>query len=192
MHTFPLGRYMLSIDAGRWDEVANLMLESARKLALCGAELLVCPDNTAHQAMEMIVDRSTLRWLHIADEVAEVAAERGYRRIGLLGTSFLMEGPVYPAKLGSRDIGVELPDSEERLRINEIIFGELVYGRFRAEARVYFSDVIIRLKNAGCDAVALACTEIPLLVSENDSCLPVLDSTRILARAALREALSEP
>jgi aspartate racemase len=191
MHTFPLGRYMRGIEAGRWDDVANLMLASARKLALCGADFLICPDNTAHQAMELVVPRSPLPWLHIADEVGRAAGGRGFRRLGVLGTRYLMEGPVYPAKLCPYSVEVEIPEAEDRRRINEIIFDELVYGRFDAQARAYFKEIIAKLKAARCDAVALACTEIPLLIDESDSPLPLLDSTRILARAALSKAISE-
>ncbi|MDO8434379.1 MAG: amino acid racemase [Candidatus Binatus sp.] len=188
MHTFPLGEYMRHIDAGRWHDVAALMLESARKLAACGADFLICPDNTAHQAFDLLEDRSPLRWLHIADEVARVAAECGFGRVGVLGTRYLMEGPVYPPKLAERGIAHEIPSREQRARINRIIFEDLVHGCFEESARAYFRSVIADLKARGCDAVALSCTEIPLLISPGDSPLPVLDSTRILARAALREA----
>lgn len=190
MHTFPLGEYMHHIDAGRWNDVADLMLESARKLAACGADFLICPDNTAHQAFELVEAKSPLRWLHIADEVARVAADRGFRKVGVLGTRYLMEGPVYPPKFAARGIAHEIPGRAERDRINAIIFDELVYGRFEQAARNYFSSMISALKDRGCDAVALSCTEIPLLIAQSDSSLPVLDSTRILARAALREAIS--
>jgi aspartate racemase len=191
MHTFPLGEYMRHIDADRWSDVAELMLESAHKLAGCGVDFLICPDNTAHQAFDFVMEKSQLRWLHIADEVARVAADRGFRRVGVLGTRSLMEGPVYPSKLAARGIAHEIPDRVERDRINQIIFDELVYGRFEEAARAYFRTVISALKDRGCDAVALSCTEIPLLIAQSDSSLPVLDSTRILARAALREAISD-
>ena len=191
MHTFPLGEYMRPMDAGCWNEVADMMLESARKLADCGADFLICPDNTAHQAMDFFAGRSPRPWLHIAEEVARVAAERGFKRVGVLGTSYLMEGPVYPAKLAARGIAHEIPTPDERCRISQIIFDELVCGRFEQPARAYYAEVIAHLKDRGCDAVALACTEIPLLIGENDSPLPILDSTRILARAALREATSK-
>ncbi len=190
MHTFPLGEFMRQIDAGRWSEVADMMLESARKLAACGADFLICPDNTAHQAMDFFAGRSPRPWLHIGEEVAGVAATRGFKRVGVLGTNYLMEGPVYPPKLAARGIAHEIPTPEQRRRINQIIFDELVYGRFEDSARAYVADVIAHMKDRGCDAVALACTELPLLIGEDDCVLPILDSTRILARAALREARS--
>ena len=121
--------------------------------------------------------------------MASVAAERGFGRLLILGTSYLMEGPVYPAKLRSSGIECEIPPADERTHINALIFDELVYGRFEEPARSYFSQVIAKGKSRGVDAAVLACTEIPLLVGDADSALPTLDSTRILARAALREAV---
>ncbi len=188
MHTIPIAQYMDRVYAGDWDGSAQLMLRSARKLADAGAHFLICPDNTAHQTIDLIIDKSPLPWLHIASEVASTAKARGYRRVGLLGTKYLMEGPVYPPKLSAVGIAHEIPSPDDRERINSIIFDELVYGRFEEPARRFFREVIAKLKDRGCDAVALSCTEIPLLISEEDSSLPILDSTRILARAALREA----
>jgi aspartate racemase len=188
MHTIPLALYMQRIDAGDWSGSADLMLRSARKLAGAGADFLICPDNTAHQTIDLIIDKSPLPWLHIASEVASSAKAGGYRRVGILGTKYLMEGPVYPPKLSAAGIAHEIPSLDDRERINRIIFDELVYGRFEEPARGFFQSVIVKLKNLGCDAVALSCTEIPLLIDEKDSALPILDSTRLLARAALREA----
>ncbi len=188
MHTIPLAQYMERIDAGDWAGAGELILRSARKLDDAGADFLICPDNTLHQAIDAIINRSPLPWLHIASEVASAAKSRGYRRVGVLGTKYLMEGPVYPPKLAAAGIAHEIPPPDDRERINRIIFDELVYGRFQENARAVFQDVITRLRYRGCDAVALSCTEIPLLISEAQSSLPILDSTRLLARAALREA----
>jgi aspartate racemase len=187
-HTYPLADYMLHIDAGRWDEVGSMLLSSAEKLRTAGAEILICPDNTAHQGLDLIRARSPLPWLHIAEEVAAVAAEEKYRRLLVLGTRYLMEGPVYPAKLRAAGVAHDIPDAVARERINTLTMDELVYGRFEEPTRAYFVAVIQQFKERGCDAVALSCTEFPLLVSPADSPLPILDSTRILARAALREA----
>jgi aspartate racemase len=188
LHTIPLAQYMDSVYTGDWAASGELMLRSARKLAGAGADFLICPDNTAHQTIDLIVDRSPLPWLHIAGEVASMAKAGGYGRIGVLGTKYLMEGPVYPPKLSAAGIEHEIPSADDRECINRIIFEELVYGRFEDPARQFFREVIAKFRNRGCDAVALSCTEIPLLISEGDSSLPILDSTRILARAALREA----
>ena len=182
---------MRLVETEGWHEAGLLMLESAALLERAGAELLVCPDNTMHQALDLVRERSSLPWIHIAEEVAGVAASRGFKRLGLLGTRFLMEGPVYPLKLVSRQIAYQIPEVRDRERINRIIFDELVYGRFEAGSRDYLRGVIATLGERGCDAVVLGCTEIPLLISESDSPLPALDSTRILARAAIRAATGE-
>jgi aspartate racemase len=188
MHTYPLSRYMRDIDAGSWDDAAQLLLSSARKLVEAGAEILVCPDNTIHQALDLVRDQAPARWLHIAEEVAGVAASKGFKRLAILGTRYLMEGPVYRSKLSRCSIDYDIPGADERGKINDTIFGELVYGRFEERSRAVFREIIAGLAKRGCDAVVLGCTEIPLLISQADSPLPVLDSTRILARAALREA----
>jgi aspartate racemase len=192
MHTHPLAEYMRHIEANRWDEVGNLLLSSAAKVVTAGAELLICPDNTVHQALDLVRAQSPAPWLHIAEEVASVAAKRGVQRLGILGTRYLMEGPVYPAKLGDRAIASEIPDRADRERLNAIIFDELVLGRFTDRSRKECQRVIATLRDRGCDAVVLGCTEIPLLVSESDSPLPAIDSTRTLARAALRASAGEP
>ena len=168
-----------------------MLLDSAKKLRLAGADLLICPDNTAHEAIDLIRDQSPLTWLHIAEEVAAAAAKRNFRHLLILGTKYLMEGPVYPTKLRSRAIGWEMPPPDERQHINTLIFDELVYGRYEESTRSYFKQVIARSKQRGTDAAVLACTEIPLLMGDTASPLPTLDSTRILARAALREAVRE-
>jgi aspartate racemase len=188
MHTYPLAAYMRPIEADRWDEAGRLLLASANILVRGGAELLICPDNTVHQALDLVREESPARWLHIAEEVAVVAATRGFRRLGILGTRYLMEGPVYRDKLAARGIGFEIPQRSDRERINATIFDELVYGRLEERSRRHFREVIVQLGACGCDAVVLGCTEIPLLVTDADSPLPVIDSTRTLARAALREA----
>jgi len=189
MHTHPLSEYMYYIEKDDWKGVAGLMASSANKVAQVGADFAVCPDNTIHQAFELAVEKSPIPWLHIAKEVAKEANCRDYNHLGILGTRFLMEGPVYPDKLTATDINYKIPEKEDRERINDIIFNELVYGKFYAESRNYFSDVIGKLKEKGCDAVVLGCTEIPLLVTPESSPLPVLDSTRLLARAALKKAV---
>ncbi len=188
MHTYSLAEYMRHVEANRWDEAGRLMLESADILVRAGAEILICPDNTMHQSLDLIREQSPARWLHIAEEVAAVAAARRFRRLGILGTRYLMEGPVYPGKLAAHGIAHEIPGADDRERINTIIFDELVCGRFEDSSRRYLRGVIQSLGVRGCDAVVLGCTELPLLVADDDSPLPAIDSTRTLARAAFREA----
>jgi aspartate racemase len=188
MHTHSLAQYMRCIDRGDWPGVGELMLSSADKLAKIGADFLVCPDNTIHQALPYIEPRSPLRWLHIAEIVAADAVERGFRRLGLTGTRYLVESEIYPEKLTARRLDYVRPNTSEREEINRIIMDELVYGVFKPEAVAYFQRVIGRMKDEGCDAVVLGCTEIPLIMNDSNSPLPTLDSTRLLARAALRRA----
>ncbi len=190
LHTFSLGEYMARIYRGDWEAVGELMLASARKLAAVGADFLICPDNTIHQAFPHVEPRSPLPWLHIAEVAAAEAAERGFRRIGLTGTRWLVESEVYPEKLAARGLEYARPNAAERAELSRIIMDELVYGVFKPESVAYFQRVIERLKNEGCDAVVLACTEIPLVLSDANSPLPTLDSTRLLARAALRRAVA--
>jgi aspartate racemase len=190
IHNFPLSAYQQLIDRDEWREVGEMLLESANKLVRAGAQLLICPDNTIHQGLDLIRDRSPAPWIHIAEEVTREAKQRGFKRVGILGTRFLMEGPVYPSKLTPAGIEYRVPNEGQRERINRIIYDELVCARFLPTSLKYFQEVIGDLASDGCDAVALACTEIPLLVGEADSQLPTLDSTRILARAALRDATS--
>ena len=191
MHTHSLGEYVGHLAAGRWNEVERLLEDSARKLAAAGAEILVCPDNTVHPAIDALRQRSPAPWLHIAEEVAQVAAALGVRRLGILGTRLLMEGAVYPAPLGARGIGCELPAPRERERLDRIIFDELVAGETTDASRLEVQEMIRGLGRRGCDAVVLGCTEIPLLLGPGDSPLPAIDSTRTLARAALRQAITD-
>jgi aspartate racemase len=188
MHTYPLAQYMRHIDAARWDEVGRLLLSSAAHVIAAGAEILLCPDNTVHQGLDLVRAQSPAPWLHIAQEVAVVAETKQFKRLGILGTRYLMAGPVYPRALSERGITSVIPDAADRERINAIIFDELVRGEFNDGSRRHLQHAIDDLADRGCDAVVLGCTEIPLLISASDSRLPVIDSTRTLARAALREA----
>ncbi len=189
MHTPNFAEYMKGIEAEDWKAVADLMLASAKKVAGAGADFAICPDNTIHQAFALFIDKSPIPWLHIAEVVAEEAGRHGYRKLGILGTRFLVEGPVYREKLDAADIGHMTPEKTGRERINSIILDELVAGVFTNESRAYFTAVIKELKGQGCDAVVLGCTEIPLIVTQETSPLPILDSTRLLARAALKKAV---
>jgi len=189
MHTYPLGEYMIHIRSGNWQEVAKLMLASVNKLAAIGADFAICPDNTIHQAFEFVLPDSPIPWLHIAEVVGRHAKQNKYKKLAILGTKYLMTGPVYPQALEKFSIEYEIPDEYDRERIDNIIFQELVNGIFREDSRLYFNQVIQKLKEKGCDAAVLGCTEIPLLVDPLDCPLPTLDSTRLLARASIQESL---
>ena len=188
MHTPSLADYMACIYRNDWPEVAELMLASAGKLAKAGADFLICPDNTIHQALPWVLPRSPLPWLHIAEVVAAEAEARGYKRIGIAGTRWLVDSEVYPEKLSARGLEYLRPTDAERDDTNRIIMDELVMGIFRPEAIAAYQRLFGRMKDAGCDAVVLGCTEIPLIMNDGNSPLPTLDSTRLLARAALRRA----
>ena len=189
MNSMPLAGYMRQIYAGDWKAVGESLAASATKVAAAGANFAICPDNTFHQAFEYLIPRSPIPWIHIARPVSEEAQRHGYRRLGIMGTKYLMEGPVYPEILKEFRLDSTIPEEADRLRINDIIFKELVNGIFLESSRLYFNEVTTKLKAQDCDAVVLGCTEIPLIVRPDDCPLPTLDSTRLLARAALKQAL---
>ena len=189
MSSIPMARHLEHIARDDWRGVADLMLASAEKVAAAGADFAICPDNTLHQALPHLLPRSPIPWLSIADVVAEEAEQRGFERVGVMGTRFLMEGPVYPDAFRRRGIAWRLPDAGDRSEIDRTIFEELVQAVFTDEAREMFERVMRGFRDEGCDAAALACTEIPLIVRPESAPLPVLDSTRLLARAAVRKAL---
>jgi aspartate racemase len=189
MHTPSFADYVRCLDRGDWAGVGELMLASADKLAKSGADFLICPDNTIHQAFTYVAPRSPLPWLHIAEVVATEAVARGFRCLALTGTKWLVDSDVYPEKLAAHGLECQRPGTSERKEINRIIMDELVNSIFKPEATAYLQQTIERLKQTGCDAAILGCTEIPLVIDDTNSPLPTLDSTRLLARAALRRAL---
>ena len=188
MHTPSLAEYVAFLERDDWQGVGELMLASAEKLARIGADFLICPDNTIHRAFSYLEPRSPLPFLHIAEVTAAEAARRGFRRVGVVGTRWLVESEVYPEKLAARGIGHMRPNAAEGGEINRIIMDELTYGVLKPEAVDEFRRVFTRMKAEGCDAAALACTEIPLIMNDDNSPLPTLDTTRLLAQAALRRA----
>lgn len=190
MHTPSLHLYVERLDAGDLQGVADLMLDSAARLAAAGADFLICPDNTIHQAYELVQARSPLPWLHIADEVALEAKRRGFRKLGITGTHWLVGSEVYPERLRAHGLAYARPSEEQRIEVGRLIMDELVCGVQSPQQVVYLASVIEGLKAQGCDAVVLGCTELPLILNDGNSPLPTLDSTRLLARAALRRAIT--
>src|ERR1035437_7880254 len=189
MHGHPFVLYKDRIDAKDWAGVAELMLSSAEKLAKAGADFFIAPVNTVHQAFDLVEHRSPRPWLHIAVEVANEAKRHGYKRLGVLGTRSLMDGPVYRDTLKATGIEQRVPGTDQRERMHRIVFDELVHGTLLPRTQAYFTEVIRGLKDDGYNAVTLACTDLPLHMTPESSPLPMLDSTRILARAALRKAV---
>ncbi|MGK2960607.1 MAG: aspartate/glutamate racemase family protein [Gemmatimonadaceae bacterium] len=189
MNSVSLAEHMRFIRAGDWEGLAGVLATSARKVAAAGADFAICPVNTYHQAFKYLVPQSPIPWLHIAEAVADEARRLGFRRLGILGTKFLMEGPVYSETLSRYGIESEIPDEADRVRTHEIILGELIHGVFPEPSRLYFNEVSEKLKARGCDAVVMGCTELPLIMRPDDTPLPLLDSTRLLAKVALMRAL---
>lgn len=189
MHTFPLAAYREAIRDGEWDKVIDLMLRSAGKLQSAGADFLICPDNTVHQVFAQVTDGSNLPWIHIAEPVKKEAAKQGLKNLLLLGTKPLMEGPVYPEFFAESGIHLVIPGEEDRDLIDSIISRELVLGVHTSESREYFNSVIRYFKDKGADGVIIGCTEIPLLLVEPECPLPLLDSSKLLADAAVRKAV---
>lgn len=189
MHSFPLAQYLQFVSKLDWEGTAELLLESVNKVANAGADFAICPANTAHEAFEFLQPRSPIPWLHIVEVVAEAAKHQGCTKLGILGTRFLMEGKVYPQILSQQGIAMIVPEREQRERINTLILEELVKGILQDSTRGYFLKLVADLTEKGCDAVVMACTEIPLILKPDDVEIPLLDSTRLLATAALKEAL---
>jgi aspartate racemase len=189
MHSPPFSDYMQHIWNGDWEKVAEIMLKSARIVAEAGADFVICPDNTIHQAYDIMITKSPIPWLHIAEVVGKEAKRRKFKNLGILGTKYLVTSQVYPNSLKKFGIKCVIPKEVEINKIDRIIFEELVEGIIKEESRLYFNRVIKKLKDNGCDAVILGCTELPLIINTNDCPLPSLDSTRLLARAAIQKAL---
>jgi aspartate racemase len=189
MHTHSLSEYVSCLNDNDMEGIAGLMLSSANKLASQGADFLICPDNTIHQAFQRLEKASPLPWLHIARVVVENAKQNGFRKLGLLGTEWLVKSSVYPDEIEKVGLCYLRPSAEGITEIGRIIMDELVYGIFKPQSIAYFQDIIQQLKSGGCDAVILGCTEIPLIINDSNSALPTLDSNRLLAEAAIDRAI---
>lgn len=190
MHTPSLDDYMERIYRGDWPGVGELMLASAEKLKRMGADFVICPDNTVHQALPFVEGRSPLPWLHIVESVASEATARGFKRLAITGTRWLVDSEVYPQRLRAHGLDYRRPTVDERDEVNRIIMDELVRGIATPAAIATLQRIIGRLRDEGCDAVVLGCTELPIIMDDSNAPLPTLDSTRLLARAALRRAVA--
>jgi len=187
----PMALVLEAWERGDNDKLRAFFMEDAKKLAAAACDFFVCPDNTAHIALESPGKPFPIPGLHIGEVVAEQAKRDGRTKVGVLGTKYTMTGPVYPGGLGRRGIGWAVPDEADRKIVDDIIFDELCLGVFRDESRDAYVRIIEKLADQGCDAVALVCTEIPLLIGAEVSPLPILDSTRLLAKAAVEVAIGE-
>ena len=190
VHTLSLADYVRCLDAGDTQGVANLMLTSAQKLKDIGAEFLICPDNTIHQAFHLVEMNSPLPWLHIADVLVRNAKSRGFKKLGLTGTKWLVDSAVYDEACDKNGLELVKPDVDTRIAIGRIIMDELVKGDFKEESISYFQNVVSKFAEQDCGAVIMGCTEIPLILNDENSELPTLDSNKLLAQAAINAAIT--
>jgi aspartate racemase len=191
MSSVPMALSMPGWESGNHKVVANVLSEGVQRVADGGADFFVCPDNTAHIVLEQIAADLPLPGLHIAEVVCREIMSHGWQRVGLLGTKYTMTGPVYQRALAQRGLERIVPDEPVREQLNTAIFDELCQAIFNTETAQRFVDAIEDLKARGAECVILGCTEIPLIVTETNSPLPILDSTRLLAKYAVTEAMSD-
>lgn len=176
MHTHSLAHYVKCLKVNDLQGIGNLPLSSVDKLKTQGANFIICPDNTIHQAFDYVVQRSPLPWLHIADCVINEAKARNYKKLGILGTQWLLESDVYPVKIESAKLDWQRPPQKTIEKTGHLIMSELVYGIIKSGTVRYFQDTINKLRDSGCDSVILGCTEIPLIISDSNSSIPTLNS----------------
>lgn len=189
LHAWSLRRYLDAIDRNDWGGVAALMSQSAAKLTQAGADVIICPNNTLHKAFSFV--ESPVPWIHIAEPVVKEIEARRWGRVGILGTQTVMDGAVYSERLYRSHIDAILPAQEERAQIQHMIRQELIAGVLTVQSGRFIQQVISEMARNGAEAVILACTELPLLMAEYQTAVPLLDSTSLLARAALRYRVQE-
>ncbi len=177
--------------AGDWQQAGEILGAAARSLRLAGAEVIVVCTNTMHKVAQQIETLGGLPLLHIADATAQQVTERGVQRIGLLGTQFTMEQDFYRGRLEQHGLEVLIPEEEDRQIVHRIIYEELCLGVIRPASRAEYRRIIRQLERQGAEGVILGCTEITLLVGEEDSRVPIFDTTAIHARAAADYALAD-
>jgi aspartate racemase len=187
----PMGLSMPGWENDDHAAVGRFLSEGVRQVADAGADFFICPDNTAHIVLEKIAEDLPIPGLHIAEVVCHEIMRQGWKRVGLLGTSWTMTGPVYERALAERGLERLIPGEEMRARLNAAIFDELCQGIFADDTTAVFVRAIADLQACGAECVILGCTEIPLIITAENSPLPAIDSTRLLATYAVREAVSE-
>lgn len=189
MHNEPLALFLDAIRKDDWHTVAQLLRRSAEMLARCGAQFCLSPDNIVQHAAHLAQSGSPIPWLMMSDLVAEAVGKDGRKTVGVVGTKMVTSSSTYQTHLGVRGIHVLPPEAGEEETLDQIIFGELIYGHIRPESRLAVLGIIRNLERRGCEAVILACSEAPLLVTPENSCLPVYDAADILAEAAVLRAI---
>lgn len=191
MSAVPMALSLPGWEANDYSAVGKFLTEGVQMVADAGADFFVCPDNTAHIVLERIAGDLPIPGLHIADVVCHELSKNGSKHVGLLGTRWTMTGPVYETALKKCGLERLIPDEDSREKINSAIFDELCLGIFEEGTTKMFLGAIDDLKSRGAECVVLGCTEIPLIVSDENSSLPTFDSTRLLAKYAILEAVSD-
>lgn len=191
MHTPNLLPTYQAEASGRWDIVAEYLLSSIRLLAKMGADFAIIPANSVHRVITEIQQAAPIKVLDILTEVSDIAQSKGYKKVGIMGTVWTLAGHYYQSRLAERGIIEVIPEPDEQLILQDAIMNELVpNARVTPETLQKILTIVQSLKNKGCDAIALACTELPLILDDENCGLPTLDSTAILAEAALRSCIS--
>ncbi|GHF40483.1 aspartate racemase [Kitasatospora xanthocidica] len=175
--------------AGRWEEAGKVLAGAARSLEAAGAELLLICTNTMHKVADQVAAAVSVPLLHLADATADAVRAAGLRRVGLLGTAFTMEQDFYRGRLASGGLDVLVPDTDARALVHRVIYQELCLGVVREESRAAYRRVIGELVAAGAEGIVLGCTEIELLVRQEDSPVPLFPTARLHAEAAVAAAL---
>lgn len=189
INSISLKTYVDLFEAQKWDDVAELMLASAKKLASIGADFVLCPDNAVHEAFDLVAPNSPVPWLSLLEEVGIEAKRRGHEKVGILGTEYIMSSPLYHKKLNDAGLEIEIPNEKNRKMISKIVYDELANGLFTERSRMHFDEVVKKFKDNDADGVVLASSEISLLIDKEECPLPTLDSTRILARVAFKRSI---
>ncbi|MDF1809145.1 MAG: amino acid racemase [Phycisphaerales bacterium] len=191
VHNIPLAQYVDAVRRDDWRQVANLLRDSAQRLAAIGAEFCFTPDNAVQHAVQLAEASSTIPWLKMTNAVAERIATDNRKTIGVIGTKYVTSGSAYQTDLGVKGIKLVRPSSEDSEMLDRIIFDELVFGIVREESRIEILDTINRLKDKGCEGVILGCSEAPLIVTEETCDLPIYNASDIMAEQAIRYAITD-
>jgi aspartate racemase len=190
LDNIPMAEMLPYFERGDYAGLGALMVQSAKRLEGAGAEILICPDNSCHLAFDYVRAACTVPFLHIAEVVATRARQAGFTRAAILGTAYTMQSKLYCDALAREGIVAVSPPRDQQEVVDHIIFDELVKGAVTARACADVSAILGEMKSAGCDGAVLGCTELPLIADAVELPLPCLDSTRLLAEAALHAAVA--
>ena len=192
MYSVDLDPVLVLRDEGNWNDLANIIEDAIKRVEAAGADFTIIVSNTMHKTVDIIKDRVSKPILHIADVTAQAVLDKGFKTVGLMGTKFTLTEDFYKAKM-ERDYGIKIlvPDEEDIKFIHHVIYEELDFSIFSPESAKRFVDIIEKMGRRGAEGVILGCTEIPLLVKQEYTEIPLFDTTTLLAEAAVREALRE-